>query len=37
MEIEELTRQITLRGRPYRVFDINMLDNKGVADIRKGL
>lgn len=35
MNIEEFTRRISLRGKEHSVLDINILEKKGIADIRR--
>lgn len=35
MKIEEFRRQINHKGRVYNVFDINILEKKGIADIAR--
>ena len=34
MEKEAFEKQIEVKGKPYRVFDINLLEEKGFADIK---
>ncbi len=35
MEKQEFIRQITVNGRQYNIFDINIFEEKGLADIKR--
>ncbi|NIQ38196.1 MAG: aconitate hydratase AcnA [Proteobacteria bacterium] len=35
MKAEDFTRRINIRGSEYEIFDINRLEEKGVADIKR--